>query len=187
MHRTKYKLGIELINIGLIGLLTTILWPNFMWDALRIILGVLILLWGVISLNYFFTQCNLHEENRYISLIKGILYVAFGILLIIPFKKMMIIFIICLIIALNLIIPCIFRLIKSHMKKEQFFIDIYQYITSLFILLIPFVRIRTIVSYVLFGLIFILGIILTVKGNKENHKQIKEEEITGVTYDVEDK
>jgi len=192
MHRTKYKLGIEFIAIGLIGLLTVIFMPWFMWSALKIILGLVLILWGIVSLNYFYGQCNIHEEKKGYSLIKGIVCLIFGILLLIPLKQNIIIFIICLIISGNILLYGFFRLFRSHNFVEQFILDIYQYLIAILIILIPLTKIRNVASYIVFGLIILFGLILAIK-NKDPKDQsnksekTKHEEITEVEYDVEDK
>ncbi len=192
MHRTKFTLGIELTFLGLLGLAYAIPNVSGLVTALRIILGIILAIWGIVNISYFYTQISLHTSGSKITLIKAIVLIVFCLLMLIPYKNKTFFLLVTIVIFTYLAVFYVIRLIKASNKKEQVIKDIYQYIISFIILSLGLGKVGHYILYVIFGGMTIFGIILLIinhpsKHHDSNHKEITHDEVTGVTYDVEDK
>lgn len=184
MHRTKIALGIEFLIFSIIGIVAIILKPNVLWIVLRLALGLLLVLWGLVKCSYFAQQQNLHQNGRGLTLIFGIAYLIEGVLLIIFQKQNVIDQIICFSVGGLIILISIWRFLRSKQKNLQFFRDVYQYLVGSLIILLPFEHFSNIVAIIFFSIIGCLGLYFLIKYAK--FSKIENKEIKGASTDVRD-
>lgn len=185
--------GWQLIIIGLVGGLLSFLLYDFIWRFIILLIGLIVLFWGISYLMFSINQRNYKQDNAVKPAIKSALLIFIGISLIIPWSSWIIQFIVGLACGIYLLVNCLIRLYNSEDKKMQFKKDLVKYILGLLIIVLGIQNSGKYIAIAFFAFILVCGIISLIMDNK-NKKQgynepkssTKHDEINEVEYYVDD-
>ena len=185
--------GWQLIIIGLVGGLLSFLLYDFIWRFIILLIGLIVLFWGISYLMFSINQRNYKQDNAVKPAIKSALLIFIGISLIIPWSSWIIQFIVGLACGIYLLVNCLIRLYNAEDKKMQFKKDLVKYILGLLIIVLGIQNSGKYIAIAFFAFILVCGIISLIMDNK-NKKQgynepkssTKHDEINEVEYYVDD-
>ena len=185
--------GWQLIIIGLVGGLLSFLLYDFIWRFINLLIGLIVLFWGISYLMFSINQRNYKQDNAVKPAIKSALLIFIGISLIIPWSSWIIQFIVGLACGIYLLVNCLIRLYNAEDKKMQLKKDLVKYILGLLIIVLGIQNSGKYIAVAFFAFILVCGIISLIMDNK-NKKQgynepkssTKHDEINEVEYYVDD-
>ena len=96
--------GWQLIIIGLVGGLLSFLLYDFIWRFIILLIGLIVLFWGISYLMFSINQRNYKQDNAVKPAIKSALLIFIGISLIIPWSSWIIQFIVGLACGIYLLV-----------------------------------------------------------------------------------
>lgn len=191
MFEKRYRIdGWSLILFGILGGLLFGLLYDAIWAIVMVLIGILLILWGISYIVYFFEAKSYKKDKIVGSLIRGCVITGIGILIMIPWTNQVVQMIISTGIGLYILVQCLFRLKGSAQKKAQFMKDLFQYVLAIFIIVLGVKGGGYYLVMGFFLLVTIYGIVLVCvdyKYRKKVSSSPKQEEVIDAEYHVDDK
>lgn len=180
--------GISLIVIGLVGGLLSFLLYDFIWRFIIILIGLLLLFWGISYLLFTINARNYKQDNIIKPALKSASLIFIGINLIIPWTSWVVQFLVGLVVGLYLLSNCLIRIYKSENKVAQLKKDSLQIIISLLIIVLGIQDGGKYLAVAFFVFILVCGIISIImdKKNNNNSTNTDNREISDIEYYVDD-